>query len=167
MREIMIRVPSVHGLFDEWSAEPLETPLDDDARQRMLDARDEGRLDHQPPDGICLILPAAEQKAGLEQVIATAFHLDMEQMCFGTRHHWIRRSLAARETRIGFLVFVLAMAISVLISSGSDGDSIEAVFAQTFVVIAGLHSGVPPDDSSGAPPTGSSALPSPSSQKPR
>ena len=39
MDEIAIRVPSVESLFDEWSAEPLESrPLSEEARSRILDA---------------------------------------------------------------------------------------------------------------------------------
>lgn len=137
MEEVAIRVPSVERLFDEWSAEPLEQrPLDDDARERILDAWTEGRSKRRSPERLCLILPAAEQQDGLEEKVLAAFRNDMEVMRRDTRHHWIRRSLKARETRIGFLGFFVAMVISVLISSGSDGDSIETLFSQTFVVIA-------------------------------
>lgn len=137
MNEVAIRVPSVDRLFDEWSAEPLESRfLKDDARERILDAWDEGRSDRKPPDQLLLILPAGERKEGLEQSILAAFRHDMEQTSIDARRHWIRRSLVARETRVGFLVFIVAMVISVLISNGSDGGSAETLFAQTFVVIA-------------------------------
>lgn len=137
MNEVAIRVPSVERLFDEWSPEPLEKRfLNDDARERILDAWDEGRSGQEPPDQLLLILPSGERKEGLEQSIAAAFRHDMEQTSIDARRHWIRRSLRARETRVGFLVFFVAMVISVLISDGSDGGSVETLFAQTFVVIA-------------------------------
>lgn len=138
MEEITIRAGSVERLFDEWSAEPLERrPLNDEARERILDAWDEGKKKGEtPPSRVCLILPATERSDGIEETIATAFQRDMEQVCFDTHHHWIRRSLKARETRIGFIVFFVAMVISVLISDGGDGDSLETLLSQTFVVIA-------------------------------
>ena len=137
MKEVAVRVPSLDRLFDEWSAEPLEKRfLNDEARERILDAWDEGRSKHTVPDQLLLIMPAAERKEGLEDSVITAFRRDMEQTSLDTRHHWIRRSLVARETRVGFLVFFVAMVISVVISNGSDGDSVETLFAQTFVVIA-------------------------------
>lgn len=137
MSEVAIRVPAIERLFDEWSAEPLESrPLDDDSRERILDAWSYGHDDGRTPDRLCLILPSAEQEAGVEASVIAAFRNDMEQMSIDTRRHWVRRSLFARETRIGFLVFFVAMVISVLISNGSDGDSAETLFAQSFVVIA-------------------------------
>jgi len=135
--EVAIRVPSIGRMFDEWSAAPLERrPLDDAARERILDAWDEGKANRKTPEALCFVLPAEERREGLEQAVLAAFRSDMEQTALDSRHRWIRRSLAARETRIGFLVFMVAMVISVLISSGSDGDSVETLFSQTFVVIA-------------------------------
>ncbi|MGK2955458.1 MAG: hypothetical protein ACSLFI_07310 [Solirubrobacterales bacterium] len=137
MGEVAIRVPSVDGLFDEWSAAPLEERfLNDDARERILDAWHNGKIKRKSPDQLLLILPSDARKEGLEQTILAAFRHDMEQTCIDARRHWIRRSLSARETRIGFLVFFVAMVISVLISDGSDGSSVETLLAQTFVVIA-------------------------------
>ena len=137
MEEVAIRVPSVERLFDEWSAEPLESRLlDDDSRERILDAWSEGRSDRKAAARLRLIFPAREREEGLEEKIIAAFRNDMEVMRVDTKDRWIRRSLNARETRIGFLGFAVAMVISVLISSGSDGDSVESLFAQTFVVIA-------------------------------
>ena len=137
MGQVTIRVPSIQTLFDEWSPEPLERRyLDDDARERILDAWDQGPSDGSKPDRLCLLLPSVEKQAGLDETIVKAFRNDMAQTSRDSRHHWFRRSLSARETRIGFLVFLVAMVISVLISSGTDGDSIETLFSQTFVVIA-------------------------------
>ncbi len=137
MAEVAIRVPSVDRFFDEWSAEPLERrPLDDGARERILYAWHEGHVKRTPPDRICLILPESERSERLERLLPEAFRFDMEQMCFDTHDRWVRKTLNARETRVGFLVFLIAMIISVLISSGSDGDSLETLFAQSFVVVA-------------------------------
>ena len=137
MNEVAIRVPSLDRMFDEWSAEPLEKRfLNDDARERILDAWDEGRIDRKSPDRLLLILPASARREELEHSILAAFRHDMEQTSIDARRHWIRRSLVARETRVGFIVFFVAMVISVLISDGSDGGSVETLFAQTFVVIA-------------------------------
>jgi len=137
MDEVAIRVPSLRSLFDEWSAEPLERrPLDDDARERILDAWSEGKSGGRSPDRLCLILPEGERSPGLDESVLAAFRFDMKETRLDSRHRWIRRALTARETRIGFLVFLVAMVISVLISSGTDGDSFETLLAQSFVVIA-------------------------------
>lgn len=137
MEQVAIRVPSVERLFDEWSAEPVERrPLDDDSRERILDAWADGRSDRKAAARLCLILPAAEREDGLEEKLIAAFRQDMKEMRLDTQDRWIRRSLKARETRIGFIAFLVAMVISVLISSGSDGDGVESLFSQTFVVIA-------------------------------
>ncbi len=137
MSEVAIRVPSMDRLFDEWSPAPLEERfLSDEARERILDAWDEGRSGKEPAAGLLLVFPSSEKREGIEDSIVAAFRHDMEQTSLDTKHHWIRRSLSARETRVGFLVFLFAMVISVLISNGSDGDSLETLFAQTFVVIA-------------------------------
>ncbi len=137
MEEVAIRVPSVGRLFDEWSAQPIERrPLDDDTRERILDAWSEGKSGGESPGRLCFIFPAGERKEGLEESILEAFRFDMEETRLDSRHRWIRRCFAARESRIGFLVFFVAMVISVLISSGTDGDSAETLFSQTFVVIA-------------------------------
>lgn len=137
MEEVALRVPSIGSLFDQWSAEPLERrPLDDDARERILDAWSEGKKGRQSPERLCLVLPESERKEGLGDSILAAFRFDMKETRLDSRYRWIRRSFTARESRIGFLVFFVAMVISVLISSGTDGDSVETLFSQTFVVIA-------------------------------
>lgn len=124
-------------LFDEWSAEPLERrPLDDETRERILNVWSEGKDGRSSPARLSLILPAEERREGLEESILAAFRFDMKETRLDSRRHWIRRSLNARESRIGFLVFIVAMVTSVLISSGADGDSVETLFSQTFVVIA-------------------------------
>lgn len=137
MAAVAIRVPSVEALFDAWSPEPLERrPLGDEARQRIIDAWIEAGKRKRPPDGLTLMLPASERSEGLEDSILAAIRRDMEEMRVDARHHWVRRAFAFRESRIGFLVFVVAILISGLIDYGSDEGSLSTLLAQTFVVLA-------------------------------
>ncbi len=137
MEEVAIRVPSLDRLFDEWSPEPLERRfLDDDARERILNVWDEGKSKSGEERRLVLVLPSTERRDGIEDQVIAAFRRDMNQTGIDAGHHWIRRSLTARETRIGFFVFMVAMVISVLISTGTDGESLETLFSQSFVVIA-------------------------------
>jgi hypothetical protein len=134
---VAIRVPSVEALFDAWSAEPLERrPLGDESRQRIVDAWIEASKRKRHPDGLSLTLPSAERSEGLEATILAAIRHDMEEMRVDAKHHWIRRALAPRESRIGFAIFAVALLISGLIDYGADEGSLETLLSQTFVVLA-------------------------------
>jgi hypothetical protein len=132
--EVAIRVPSVDALFDAWSVEPLaRRPLSDDGRERIVDAWAQVRKHATGPPMLSLRLSEAERRPELDATIAAAVRNDMETMAVDARRHWFRRSLRSRESRIGIVLFVLALAISGLLSYAGEGDSI---LAQTFVVMA-------------------------------
>jgi len=132
--ELAIRVPSVEALFDAWSAEPLERrPLSDEARERMVDAWTQARKQATESPTVALSLPGSERREGLESTIAAAVHRDMETMAVDSRRHWIRRSLQPRESKIGIVLFFVAVTIAALIDYGDSGDSF---FGQIFVVLS-------------------------------
>lgn len=134
---VAIRVPSVEALFDAWSPEPLERrPLSDEARQRILDAWAEGSRRKQHPDGLTLTLPGGERREGLEDSVLAAIRRDMEEMRVDARHHWFRRALGFRESRIGCAVFAVAIGISGLIDYGAEEGSLSTLASQVFVVLA-------------------------------
>jgi hypothetical protein len=137
MSAVAIRVPSVEALFDAWSPAPLERrPLNDEARGRIVDAWIEASKRKRHPDGLALTFPATERAAGLEDSILAAIRHDMEAMRVDARHHWIRRAVAPRESRIGFVVFISALVVAGLIDFGTDEGSFETMLSQTFVVLA-------------------------------
>jgi hypothetical protein len=132
--ELAIRVPSVEALFDAWSAEPLERrPLSDEARERIVDEWTQARKRATGEPTVALSVPAVERRDGLEQTIAAAVHRDMETMAVDSRRHWIRRSLRPRESKIGIVLFFVAVTIAALIDYGDSGDSF---FGQIFVVLS-------------------------------
>jgi hypothetical protein len=131
--ELAIRIPSVEALFDAWSAERLaERPLSDEARERILDAWTRARKDTAGKPTVTLSLPESDRREGLEQAIAGAVHHDMETMAVDARRHWIRRSLQPRESRVGLVLFFVALAIGAVI----DYDGADTFFSQVFVVFA-------------------------------
>ena len=137
MAAVALRVPSVEALFDAWSPQPLaRRPLGDEARQRILDAWSEASSGKRHPDGLTLTLPAGERRDGLEESILAAIRRDMEEMRVDARHHWVRRAISVRESRIGFAVFIVAIAISGLIDYGTEEGSLNTLVSQIFVVIA-------------------------------
>jgi hypothetical protein len=137
MAAVAIRVPSVEALFDAWSPEPLaRRPLADEARSRIVDAWIEAGKRKRRPDGLELTFPAAERAEGLEETILTAIRHDMEAMRVDARHHWVRRAVGPRESRIGFLVFLIAIVVAGLIDYGSEEGSLSTMLSQTFVVLA-------------------------------
>jgi hypothetical protein len=158
MAVVAIRVPSVEALFDAWSPEPLERrPLGDEARTRIVDGWIEATKRKHHPDGLTLTFPAGERAEGLEESILAAIRHDMEEMRVDAKRHWIRRAIAPRESRIGFLVFLVAIVIAGLIDResrigflvflvaiviaglidyGSDEGSLSTMLSQTFVVLA-------------------------------
>jgi hypothetical protein len=132
--ELAIRVPSVDALFDAWSAEPMERrPLSDEARERIVDEWTHVRKDATRDPTVTLRLPEAERRDGLENTIAAAVHADMETMAVDSRRHWIRRSFRPRESKIGIVLFFVAVTIAALIDYGDTGDSF---FGQVFVVLS-------------------------------
>jgi hypothetical protein len=135
--EIAIRVPSTTALFDAWSAEPLASrPLSDEARERIVDAWSEvAKKSHGTPQ-LRLILPAGEQAGADEAAIVGAVRADLQAMKVDARHRWIRRAFAPRETRIGLLVFFLALGVAALLDYGAAEGSLETLLSQTFVVFA-------------------------------
>lgn len=134
MAELAIRVPSVDALFDAWSPEPLERrPLSDEARERILDEWTQARKRATGDPVVALRLPESERREGLEQTIASAVHNDMETMVVDSRRHWIRRSLRPRESKIGIVLFFVAVTIAAVIDFGDTGDSF---FGQIFVVLS-------------------------------
>lgn len=135
MTEIVIHAPSVDALFDEWSPEPLERrPLRDEVRDRIVDNWVEATRTG-GADALVLLLPATERQENLDEAIRNAVHADMERMEEESRQHWLRRSLRARKTRIGIVLFVVCLLISAGINYGAT-DAWSDTLAQTFVVIA-------------------------------
>jgi hypothetical protein len=133
LAELAIRVPSVEALFDAWSAEPLaRRPLSDEARERIVDEWTRARKGADGLPTLALRLPEAERREGIDATIVAAVHNDMETMAVDSRRHWIRRSLRPRESRIGIVLFFIALALSALIDYG-DGDSF---LSQVFVVLS-------------------------------
>ncbi len=133
MSELAIRVPSVEALFDAWSAEPLAArPLSDEARERILDAWTKARKRATGDPVVALRLPESERRDELDAAIVAAVHHDMETMAVDARRHWIRRSLRPRESRIGIVLFFVALTIGAVIDLGG-GDSF---LGQVFVVFA-------------------------------
>jgi hypothetical protein len=132
--EVAIRVPSVDALFDAWSGEPLaRRPLSDEGRERIVDAWAQVRKHATGPPKVSLRLSETERQPELEATIAAAVRNDMETMAVDARRHWFRDSLRPRESRIGIVLFVLALTLSGVLGYVGEGDSI---LAQTFVVMA-------------------------------
>lgn len=137
MAAVALRVPSVEALFDAWSPEPLERrPLADEARQRILDAWLEASRHKRRPERLELTFPAGERSEDSERSILAAIRRDMETMRVEARHHWIRRCFAPRESRIGLLVFLLALVVASALDYGAEEGSVYTVLSQTFVVLA-------------------------------
>jgi hypothetical protein len=135
--EVAIRIPSTAALFDAWSVEPLASrPLSDEARERIVDAWSE--VAKKAPETPCLrlVLPAAERADADEAEIIGAVRADMRTMRVDARHHWIRRALMPRETRIGVLIFFLALGAGAIIDFGESEGSLSTLLSQTFVVFA-------------------------------
>jgi hypothetical protein len=137
MAEIAIRIPSTAALFDAWSAEPpARRPLSDEARERIVDAWSEVAGQATGTPRLRLLLPAGERVDADEAAIVSAVRADLRAMKTDARRHWIRRALAPRETRIGVLVFFLALAAGAVIDFGSSEGSLATLLSQTFVVLA-------------------------------
>jgi hypothetical protein len=135
--EIAIRIPSTAALFDAWSAEPLATrPLSDEARERIVDAWSEVAKQATGTPRLRLVLPAGERARADEPAIVGAIRADLRTMKVDARHHWVRRALAPRETRIGVLIFFLALFAAAIIDFGSSEGSLSTLLSQTFVVLA-------------------------------
>jgi hypothetical protein len=81
-------------------------------------------------------MPAAERPGADEAAIAAAVRADMREMKVDARHHWIRRALSPRESRIGLVVFFLALGVAAVIDFGSSEGSLPTLLSQTFVVFA-------------------------------
>lgn len=137
MAAVAIRVPSVEALFDAWSPEPLaRRRLSDEARQRIVDGWIEAKHRKRRPERLELTFPAGERGEEDEGSILAAIRHDMETMRVDARHRWIRRALAPRESRIGFLVFLVALLAGAALDYGADEGSLETLLSQTFVVLA-------------------------------
>lgn len=137
MTEIAIRVPSTAALFDAWSVEPLATrPLSDEARERIVDAWSEVAKKASGTPRLRLVLPAGEHAGADEAAIVGAVRADLETMKTDSRRRWVRRALAPRETRIGLMIFFLALGAAAVIDFGSSEGSLSNLLSQTFVVLA-------------------------------
>jgi hypothetical protein len=135
--EIAIRVPSTAALFDAWSAEPLDRrPLSDEARERIVDAWSEVAKKATGTPRLRLVLPSSERVGADETEIVSAVRADLSAMKVDARHHWVRRALAPRETRIGVLIFFLALGAAAVIDFGESEGSLSTLLSQTFVVMA-------------------------------
>ncbi|HEX4305799.1 MAG TPA: hypothetical protein VHZ54_07185 [Solirubrobacterales bacterium] len=135
--DIAIRAPSTDALFDAWSVEPLSRrPLSDEARERIVDAWSEVAKKATGTPRLTLVLPRGERAGADEAAIVTAVRADLGAMKVDARHHWIRRALAPRESRIGILIFFLALAAAAVIDFGSSEGSLQTLLSQTFVVMA-------------------------------
>ncbi len=134
---IAIRIPSTAALFDAWSVEPLASrPLSDEARERIVDAWSEVAKRATGTPRLHLVLPAGERATTDEATIVDAVRADLREMKVDARRHWIRRAFAPRETRIGLLIFFLALGAAAIIDFGSSEGSLSTLLSQTFVVFA-------------------------------
>ncbi|HTR76018.1 MAG TPA: hypothetical protein VMH33_12265 [Solirubrobacterales bacterium] len=137
MAEVAIRIPSTAALFDAWSvAPPDRRPLSDEARERIVDAWSEVAKKATGTPRLRLVMPSGERTAVDEATIVAAVRADMEAMKVDARRHWVRRALAPRETRIGAVLFFLALAAGAALDYGSSEGSLETLLSQTFVVFA-------------------------------
>lgn len=135
--QVAIRIPSTAALFDAWSVAPPERrPLSDEARERIVDAWSAVAKQATGTPRLRLVLPTEERSGADEPAIVAAVRADLRTMKVDARRHWIRRALAPRETRIGVLVFFLALAAAAVIDFGSAEGSLETLLSQTFVVLA-------------------------------
>jgi hypothetical protein len=136
--EVAIRVPSTAALFDAWSAAPLAgRPLSDEARERIVDAWSEvAQKKSAERPRLRLVLPEGERAGADEEAIVGAVRADLRMMKVDARRHWFRRALAPRETRIGLLVFFLALGAAAVLDFGADEGSVQTLLSQTFVVLA-------------------------------
>jgi hypothetical protein len=135
--DIAIRVPSTAALFDAWSVEPLHArPLSDEARERIVDAWSEVAKKATGTPRLSLVLPSGERPGADEAAIVAAVRADLRTMKVDARRHWIRRALAPRETRIGVLVFFLALGAAAVVDFGESEGSLATLLSQTFVVLA-------------------------------
>lgn len=136
--EIAIRIPSTAALFDAWSAEPLASrPLSDEARERIVDAWSEvAKKKPAEPPSLQLVLPGSDRAVADAETIVGAVRTDLRTMKVDARHHWFRRSLAPRETRIGLMIFFLALGAAAVLDFGAEEGSLETLLSQTFVVLA-------------------------------
>jgi hypothetical protein len=135
--QVAIRIPSVTALFDAWSVEPIERrPLSDEARERIVDAWSEVVKKSTGTPRLRLVLPTGERADGDEEMIVAAVRADMRAMKVDARRRWVRRALAPRETRIGAVLFFLALAAAAALDYGSSEGSLETLLSQTFVVFA-------------------------------
>ncbi len=135
--EIAIRAPSTAALFDAWSVEPLaRRPLSDEARERIVDAWSEVAKRATGTPRLTLVLPSGERAATDETAVVAAARADLGAMKHDARHHWIRRALAPRESRIGIVIFFLALAAAAVLDFGASEGSLETLLSQTFVVMA-------------------------------
>jgi hypothetical protein len=135
--QVAIRVPSTAALFDAWSAEPLATrPLSDEARERIVDAWSEVAKKASGTPRLELVLPAGERQGADEVAIVDAIRTDLRTMKVDARHHWVRRALAPRESRIGLMIFFAALGAGAVIDFGSSEGSLATLLSQTFVVLA-------------------------------
>jgi hypothetical protein len=142
--EVAIRIPSTAALFDAWSVEPLSSrPLSDESRERIVDAWSEVARKATGTPRLRLVLPAVEQAEASEAEIIGAVRADMRTMRVDSRHHWIRRALMPRETRIGVLIFFLALGARAIVDFGSSEGSLSTLLSQTFVVLAWVALWVP------------------------
>jgi hypothetical protein len=134
---IAIRVPSTAALFDAWSAEPLATrPLSDEARERIVDAWAEVAKKADGTPHLELLLPATERPDADEAAIVDAIRTDLRTMKVDARHHWVRRALAPRESRIGLLIFFAALVAAAVVDYDVSEGSLWTLLGQTFVVLA-------------------------------
>jgi hypothetical protein len=135
--DVAIRIPSTAALFDAWSVEPLATrPLSDEARERIVDAWSEVARKASGTPRLRLVLPAGERTGADEAAIVGAVRADLRTMKVDARRHWIRRALSPRETRIGVLIFFLALGAAAIIDFGETEGSLSTLLSQTFVVLA-------------------------------
>jgi hypothetical protein len=135
--QIALRIPSTAALFDAWSVEPLASrPLSDEARERIVDAWAEAAKEATGTPRLELVLPSVERGSADEAAIVEAIRADLTTMKVDARHHWVRRALAPRESRIGIVIFFLALALAAVIDFGSSEGSLSTLLSQTFVVMA-------------------------------
>src|SRR4051794_16594309 len=138
MGQFALRAPSVAALFDEWNPAPLaQRPLDPLVRDRIVDLwlEERKRAPDRQAGPLVLVLPAGDEREGRADAIRTAVRTDMATMAAKAAHQWIRRSVRPRESRVGYVVFVICLLLAAGINYG-DFNAWSDTVAQTFVVVA-------------------------------
>lgn len=134
MGDFAISVNAIDDLFDQFSAEPIETrPLRSEVRERILKAWIDTREER--PEYLSVELPIGERRDQRGEQVRDAIRHDLVRAHEASKHLFVFTRSERREGLLAFSFLVVCLVASSLFDQWTDNQALFVGISQGLVVL--------------------------------